>query len=69
MSQERDMQKAAILMCRAAECNAKVAGMQATNRQREIQDESPAYVMDDFEQVIEETGIFWNSVCELLQGY
>lgn len=69
MSEAREMQKAAIIMARAAELNAKVAGMVAENKQREIQNESPAFVNDDFDCEIMASGCHWNSICELLQGY
>lgn len=69
MSEARDMQKAAIIIARAAELNAKVAGMNAENAQRAISGNSPAFVQDDFEREIELTGCHWNSICELLQGY
>ena len=69
MSEARDMQKAAIIMARAAELNAKVAGMAAENAQRAISGDSPAFIQDDFDREIEHTGCHWNSICELIQGY
>lgn len=69
MSEARDMQKAAIIMSRAAELNAKVAGMQAENQQRLIQGDSPMYNEEAFNNEIIATGCHWNAVCETLQGY
>lgn len=64
-----EMRKAAIIMARAAELNATVSGMVAENKQREIQGESPAYVMDDFLRQIERIGCHHNATYEVLQGY
>lgn len=41
-------------------------GMQAENRQREIQQESPAFVADDFNRLQIKYGIDHNSVIEYL---
>lgn len=64
-----EMRKAAIIMARAAELNATVGGMVAENKQREIQGESPSYVMDDFRRQIELSGCHHNAICEVLEGY
>ena len=41
-------------------------GMQAENKQREIQQESPAYVEDDFQHVINDHQIGYNDALRLL---
>ncbi len=69
MSEARDMQKAAIIMARAAELEAKVLGMHAENMSRVHRGESLAYLEKDFDDAVLSTGCHWNSVCELLQGY
>jgi hypothetical protein len=69
MSQEAyDMQQAAIIMARAACCNARIAGMTAENQQRAVEGNSPAYVSDDFERVIIEEGVGHIDVIGFLRG-
>lgn len=65
----REMQKAALIMARAAELNARVAGMIAENQQRIADGRAIAYPEKAFNDAILETGCYWNSVGELLNGY
>lgn len=68
MSEAREMQKAAILMARAAELNALVTGMEAENALKWMTREKPAYTKADFDDAILLTGCHHNAIQELLQG-
>ncbi len=50
-------QRAALVMAASARANLRCAGMVAENTMREIRQESPAYVYDDFEKVIFDEGL------------
>lgn len=65
----REMQKAAIIMARAAELNATVAMMQAKNLERTSEGMTAAYDEKAFDDAIIATGCNHNSICEVLQGY
>jgi len=48
--------------------NAQTAGMVAENTLRALQQESPAYFLDDFERLIDSEGIGHNPMHELVNG-
>ncbi len=62
------MNKAAFLISQSVVAVVTALGMQAENKQREIQQDSPAYVMDDFERVILDCGIGYNDSLKTLNG-
>ena len=60
------MRQEAFLISQSASAMITALGMQAENKQREIQQNSPAYVMDDFERVISDHLIGWNDAIRTL---
>ena len=52
-----------------AEALIKMEGMKAENEFRKIKGESPAYVMEHFEDLIDEHGLHHNSRCKKMQEF
>ena len=66
---DQSAKAAAILNCRAATAMIRAMGMAAENQQRLHCGNSVAYDEAAFLKVIDEEGVHWNSVSDLLRFY
>ena len=60
------MKAHAIIIAAAARVNARIAGMEAFNRDRELHGQAPGYTDEDFYAVVDQEGRGHNAVCHVL---